>query len=416
MNALYKLFAGCMLVMGATTLIYSKKPPVNRSSQLSVVSGFPNFQTSSISAGRTHHLPLTTHNPDPKRQKKVQIAVLLDVSNSMDGLIGQAKAQLWNMVSVLGKATCNDVAPTVEIALYEYGRPTNDARAGYVKQINYFTRDLDEVSRNLFRLTTNGGDEYCGHVMYTSLTSLEWDPNPDDYKVIFIAGNEDFLQGDISYTQACSVAKAKGVIINTIYCGDRNQGIREHWNLGSECGTGSFTNINQNADVMDIPTPYDTVLFQLNIQLNGTYIGYGRFGQASQSKQAEVDKLNYGMNKAAAAQRVSVKAKSNLYKNSDWDLVDASQDDASAVEKVELNTLPDSLKNKTRAQLKQIVTTKSRERIAIQNKISEVSVKREAYIAAEKARRANHGSEQTLETEIEKIIRQQAKKYNLVIQ
>src|SRR5688572_32572151 len=114
--------------------------------------------------------PPTTTNFTPK----IQVAILLDVSNSMDGLIEQAKAQLWNMVSVLGKATCNDVTPSVEIALYEYGRPSNDVQAGYVKQINSFTSDLDEVSRNLFRLTTNGGSEYCGHVMYTSLTKLDW--------------------------------------------------------------------------------------------------------------------------------------------------------------------------------------------------------------------------------------------------
>jgi hypothetical protein len=393
MKPLYKLFASCLLILFATTLIYSKKPPVAQQNMLS-----------------SRGLP-AAHAP-----KKVQVAVLLDVSNSMDGLIAQAKAQLWNMVSVLGKATCNDVAPTVEIALYEYGRPTNDARAGYVKQINYFTNDLDEVSRNLFRLTTNGGDEYCGHVIYTSLTSLEWDNNPDNYKVIFIAGNEDFLQGDISYTRACAEAKKKGVIINTIYCGDRNQGIREHWNLGSECGTGSFTNINQNAEVIDIATPYDTILFQLNIQLNGTYIGYGHAGKEAYSKQAEVDKLNYSMNKAAAAQRVSVKGKKQLYNNSTWDLVDASQDDASILEKVDLSTLPDSLKTKSRGEIKQIVTTKSKQRISIQKEISAVSVKREAFIATEKARRSTKGNEQTLESEIEKIIRQQAKKYNLVIQ
>jgi hypothetical protein len=334
----------------------------------------------------------------------------------MDGLIGQAKAQLWNMVSVLGKATCNNIAPDVEIALYEYGRPTNDAKAGYVKQINYFTRDLDEVSRNLFRLTTNGGDEYCGHVMYTSLTKLEWDTDPDNYKVIFIAGNEDFLQGDIPYTQACTEAKKKGVIINTIYCGDRNQGIREHWNLGSECGTGSFTNINQNAEIVEIPTPYDDQLFALNNKLNGTYISYGKAGYSNFSKQAEVDKLNMSMNKSAAAQRVAVKGKKQLYKNSTWDLVDASQDDPSVVEKIELNTLPDSLKTKSRAEIKQIVTTKSNERNSIQKEIATVSAKREAFIAAEKTKNNTKANEQTLESEIEKIIRQQARRYNLVIQ
>lgn len=390
MHTLNKLFAGGLLIMGATAFVYFKKPPVNKTT-------------------------IVAH-PTPPATKKVQVAVLLDVSNSMDGLIEQAKAQLWNMVSVLGKATCNDVAPTVEIALYEYGRPTNDARSGYVKQINYFTRDLDEVSRNLFKLTTNGGDEYCGHVMYTSLTSLEWDGNRDNYKVIFIAGNEDFLQGDVPFTKACTEAKKKGVTINTIYCGDRMQGIKEHWNLGSECGTGSFTNINQNAQVVDIPTPYDTVLFQLNIQLNGTYIGYGQSGRASASKQAEVDQLNYSNNKAAAAQRVAVKSKKQLYNNSSWDLVDASNEDAAVVDKVDVNTLPDNLKTKSRAEIKQIVTTKSKERTAIQKQISEVSVKREAFITAEKARKSSGKNEQTLETEIEKILRQQAKKYNLTIQ
>jgi hypothetical protein len=320
------------------------------------------------------------------------------------------------MVSVLGKATCNDVTPAIEFALYEYGRPTNDVRSGYVKQINHFTNDLDEVSRNLFRLTTNGGDEYCGHVMYTSLTSLEWDTNPDNYKVIFIAGNEDFLQGDISYTRACSEAKKKGVIINTIYCGDRNQGIREHWNLGGECGSGSFTNINQNAEVIDVATPYDTILFQLNIQLNGTYIGYGQAGRAAMSKQAEVDKLNYSMNKSAAAKRVSVKGKQEIYNNSTWDLVDASRTDPSVVEKVDLNTLPENLKSKSRTEIKQIVVKKSNERTTIQKEIAAVSVKRDSFIAAEKARRSTKNNEQTLESEIEKIIRQQAKKYNLIIQ
>src|SRR6188472_661832 len=76
---------------------------------------------------------------------KIQVAILLDVSNSMDGLIEQAKAQLWNMVSVMGKAKCDNQAPQIEIALYEYGRPTNDVKAGYVKQLSGFTTDLDKL-------------------------------------------------------------------------------------------------------------------------------------------------------------------------------------------------------------------------------------------------------------------------------
>src|SRR5882724_6669838 len=141
-----------------------------------------------------------------KKDPKIQVAILLDVSNSMDGLIDQAKVQLWNMVSVMGRVKCGDGNPKIEIALYEYGRSTNDVKAGYVKQISGFTTDLDQLSQELFRLTTNGGDEYCGHVIHTSLNELNWDSSSSDYKVIFIAGNEDFLQGNILYTQSCDEA------------------------------------------------------------------------------------------------------------------------------------------------------------------------------------------------------------------
>src|SRR6187402_3616625 len=102
--------------------------------------------------------PRDLRKPSPK---KIQVAILLDVSNSMDGLINQAKSQLWNMVSVLGKANCEGQTPQIEIALYEYGRSSNNPGNGYVQRINSFTKDLDQVSKNLFRLTTNGGDEYC---------------------------------------------------------------------------------------------------------------------------------------------------------------------------------------------------------------------------------------------------------------
>ena len=75
--------------------------------------------------------------------QKIQVAILLDVSNSMDGLIDQAKAQLWTMVNTLGRVHCDNKAnPKIEIALYEYGTPRNDVRKGYIRQINNFITNL----------------------------------------------------------------------------------------------------------------------------------------------------------------------------------------------------------------------------------------------------------------------------------
>ncbi len=351
-----------------------------------------------------------------KQQPKIQVAILLDVSNSMDGLIEQAKAQLWNMASVLGKATCNNVSPQIEIALYEYGRTSNNVKDGYVEQLMDFTSDLDSLSETLFNVKTNGGEEYCGQVIYNSLSNLNWDTATSSYKVIFIAGNEDFLQGNLSYTKACAVANKKGVIVNTIYCGNKMQGIREHWNLAGECGNGSFTNINPDAIMDDIATPYDSVLFSLNDQLNNTYIAYGNAGNSKLAKQQEVDKMNYSMNKSVAAKRVAVKGKKELYNNAGWDLVDAFERDSSFAAKLDMKILPENLQKKSRAEITRIVKEKNSQRGNIQKEISAINTKRESFIAAAKKKSVtNGGNNATLETEIEKIITQQANRFNMKI-
>jgi len=53
--------------------------------------------------------PLSPIKKTGNNNPKIQAAILLDVSNSMDGLIDQAKNQLWNMVNVLSKVTCRGI-------------------------------------------------------------------------------------------------------------------------------------------------------------------------------------------------------------------------------------------------------------------------------------------------------------------
>ncbi len=370
-------------------------------------------------AGKTTETPVAKNAslPAGPASPKIQVAILLDVSGSMSGLIEQAKAQLWNMVNVMGKAKCNNQTPQIEIALYEYGRSTNSQADGYVKKINGFISDLDSLSQNLFKLSTNGGDEYCGQVIYTSIKDLQWDSSPDNYKVIFIAGNEDFLQGDLLYTKACDEAKNKGVIVNTIYCGDRLQGIKEHWNLSSECGNGSFTNINHDAKIDDIATPYDSLLYTLNDELNNTYMAYTYDAFSKKEKQLQMDQANASMSKSAGLKRIKAKSNSSVYNNAQWDLVDAVQKDGDGVvDKLDRKQLPDSLKNKTTAEIKKIVTIKSSERGNIQKEITTLNTQRDSYIAAEKAKNATKNNTATLETEVEKIIKEQAQRFNMKIE
>jgi hypothetical protein len=183
----------------------------------------------------------------------------------------------------------------------------------------------------------------------------------------------------------------------------------------SGSGNGSFTNINQDAKEPDIPTPFDNTLVTLNEKLNTTYIGYGYFGEQNKIRQEEVDKLNYSAGIATSVKRTTAKAKSNVYGNSSWDLVDAVKADSAYFSKVDMKTLPDSLKNKTRVQLQQVIKAKAEERTNIQKEIETVNLNREKFITVEKAKSANTKTEQTLESEVEKIIKLQAKRFNMVI-
>ncbi len=347
-----------------------------------------------------------------KSPQKIQAAILLDVSGSMDGLIDQAKAQLWNMVQVMGKLNCEGVKPEIEIALYEYGRSSNPEEKGYIKLLSDFGSNLDDISQQLFSLTTNGGDEYCGQVIKEAVSTLKWTEDKDAYKVIFIAGNEDFLQGKIQFTEACKLAKERNIIVNTVYCGDRMQGIQEHWNLGGECGNGSFTNINQNAVMQEIATPYDNELMSFNSNLNSTYLGYGDMGRDKMMAQAEVDEKSYSNNASAAIKRAEVKADKNIYKNDNWDLVDASAKDSNFYKKVDVKKLPASMQNMKPEELKKAIAIKTAERKELQKNILVLSKKRTDFIITEKAKNKNP-QEKTLETEIENIIKEQAKRFNM---
>ena len=97
-------------------------------------------------------------------------------------------------------------------------------------------------------------------------------------------------------------------------------------------------------------------------------------------------------------------------------MVDAAKNDEKFVDKLDKKTLPDSLKNKTTEELKVIVKEKTAKRAGIQKQIGEANTQREAFIAAEKAKNAVKNNVATLETEVEKIIKEQARRYKMVIQ
>lgn len=338
----------------------------------------------------------------------VKIALLLDTSNSMDGLINQAKAQLWDIINEFSYARCgNNSRPEIQIALYEYGNDNLSSREGYIRQVLGFSSDLDAISERLFSLTTNGGEEFCGTVINTSLNQLNWGKNADDLKLIFIAGNEPFNQGQLDYRDATAQAKEKDVVVNTIFCGNFEQGISTNWKDGAVRTGGDYMAIDHNQELVYVKTPFDDAIIILNKKLNNTYIGYGSQGQSKITMQREQDSNAEVLNDEVAVKR-AVSKSSRMYNNSTWDLVDAVEENEAVLEKMETSeSLPKELKGKTKEELKKYIAEKKEEREKIQNEIKELNAKREAFIA--KSQTENTGD---LENAMLSAIKKQASRKN----
>lgn len=326
-------------------------------------------------------------NTQDANTQKIQLALLLDTSNSMDGLIDQAKSQLWRIVNEMSKASCGEKKPAFELALYEYGNDRLSVTDGYIRQLTGFTTDLDVVSEKLFSLTTNGGSEFCGEVIASSLKNLKWDDSKQSLKVIFIAGNEPFNQGRINYIESCTQAKQNDILVNTIFCGNYTEGITSYWKKGADITSGSYMNIDQDQKTVYISTPYDDQIMQLNIILNNTYIGYGKTGASKKASQVQQDQNATQYGKANAVERATSKTK-HVYKTESWDLVGASESNAVQIDKLKEDELPEEMKKMDAKQKKEFIDTKAKERAKVKSQMAELEQKRNDFIAQQKVKTA----------------------------
>jgi len=343
----------------------------------------------------------------PPSPPQIQIALLLDTSNSMDGLIEQAKSRLWSIVNTFSNAKYKGQEPILAVALYEYGKSTLSPREGFTRMLSPFTSDLDAISEQLFTLRTNGGQEYCGHVIRQSILELDWSPESHHLKAIFIAGNEPFDQGKTHYRTACQLARRQGVTVSTLFCGQHQQGIATYWQDGAIVGNGTYMNIDQHKQIVEIRSPYDDRIMQLNRELNATYIGYGEQGAIGKQRQLEQDSNASSLSVSSLLQRSKTKS-SRHYSNHDWDLVDAHADGTVDLEAIDEPELPDAMQAMSTEARTAYVDEMLTKRSALQTEIRELTAKRDTFVAEQRKQATDAGSQQDLEEAIKESLKKQA--------
>jgi hypothetical protein len=334
---------------------------------------------------------------DANEQPLVQLAILLDNSGSMSGLIEQAKSELWRVVNELTSAKQNGKQPRLQVALYTYGSPPP-------KRLNGLTDDLDRVSESLFAISIGGGSEYCGQVIETATRDLAWSEDPNDLKLIFIAGNEPFTQGPVDYRTACQEAIARGIMVNTIHCGN---GIPNGWRDGALLADGRAMSINQNTHAVHIEAPQDAEIARLGVELNKTYLPFGEAGSLGQARQSLQDGNAARQSASSSVQRAVSKA-NGYYRNAGWDLVDAVEQGTVELSKLKKEELPENMRDMNLEQQRGLVTRQANERKRIQQQIKELNAARLEFVATKRQELAEESGQKTLDQVLAEAIRSQA--------
>jgi hypothetical protein len=344
--------------------------------------------------------------PAMKKAGQIELAICLDTSNSMDGLIGSAKQQLWDIVNELAKA---EPAPILRVALYSYGNDDYSPKGGWVRKEMDFSTDLDGLSERLFGLKTRGGTEYVGRVSRDALADLRWTSGSDVLKIVFVCGNEGADQDpEVSLKKIAANAMRQDAIVNTIFCGNADDEDATGWRDLAALAGGRFSVIDQERGQISISTPYDKPLAELGQKLNDTFLFYGKESARKKENQAAQDANAAKLSPGAAAARAMSKAGA-IYRSAQDDLVERSAKDS----KFDVNSVPEA---ELPARLKALrpeareahVKELSARREKLQKQIGELGKKREAYLRAEARKRTSKG-EKALNEAVGGMLREQAK-------
>src|SRR6195256_1257914 len=330
-------------------------------------------------------LPFAAHLSEATARPTVEVAFVLDTTGSMGGLIEGAKRKIWSIAtSIL------DSNPDAEIrmGLVAY----RDIGDDYVTRTFDLTTDIQDLYANLLELKARGGGDWpesVNEALDVAVNRLHWTPADDTRRIIFLVGDApphmDYAQ-DTKYPTTLAVAKQKDIIVNAVLAGSARDTERV-WREIAQSGNGRFIPIPQDGgQVVIIETPYDDDIIILQKEINGTVIPYGpralqkhtedkarQLSQVAAAAPAQASEMASYLNKRA---RVSSEAVTG-----DGDLVSDVAAGRQKLAAVKDDELPDNLRALKPEQRMDELDRQMKQRNALNEKLSALVAKRDAFVA-----------------------------------
>ncbi len=338
---------------------------------------------------------------------KVDVVFVLDTTGSMGGLIQTAKEKIWSIATSMASA---QPTPEIRIGLVAY----RDRGDSYVTKIVDLSDDLDSVYASLMDFEANGGGdtpESVNKALYDAVHNMSWSQEDQAYQVIFLVGDAPphMDYNEVRYPQIVASALEKGIVINTIQCGEIPSAIGP-WTQIASLGHGIFFQVEQAGGSVAYTTPFDEEIADLSAKLDDTRLYYGTEEEKEKmrGKMAATDKLHEGASLASRARRgvfnVSAGGRTNLL--GDNELVGLVASGTVDLNEIDEDALPAALKPMARAEQEAFVAELAEERADLQRQIQELSQDRDGYLA-KKVDEAG-GLKDSLDQKIYNAVKEQA--------
>lgn len=319
--------------------------------------------------------------------KRVEIAFVLDTTGSMSGLIDGAKRRIWGIADAVRK-----LHPEAEIRIGLVGyRDRGDA---YVTEVTDLSSDIGAIYGKLLDFRAQGGGDWpesVNEALSVAVGKLGWTEGDDARRLIFLVGDApphmDYVQ-DVPFGDTLKIAATKGILVDALQCG-KAADTELAWKTIAQLGRGRYAQIPQEGGVVQISTPQDEEILQIQIRLNRTIIPYG-----SQTRQNEVrqkaarveaapaasasDMASYNTRAAAPAERAKVVT-------GEGDLVADAMAGKLDVDKVKREELPEAYRGLSTGELRAEIDKQRAERSRLQTKLGQLVVARDAAVAARRA-------------------------------
>jgi von Willebrand factor type A domain len=338
--------------------------------------------------------------------QRVEVAFVLDTTGSMGDLIDGAKKKIWSIAS-----TIVDTNPDADIAMSIVAyRDRGDA---YVVKTEPLSEDIQGLYGKLVRLEADGGDdtpESVNEALDKAINNLQWSSGPDVKRIVFLVGDApphmDYPQ-ERQYPEILKRAVARGITVNTVQAGDMVE-TTPIWQEIAQFGHGRYMAIPQSGgEVSIIITPFDDDIIHLQGELDRSVVPYGDLEQqgALEGKIKE---------RAAASKSTQIENSTYYAKRSKkevvtggGDLVSDIANNAVSLDKLSSDALPKELQAVPAPERKAWVDARLNDRKQLEDKITALVVKRDAYAAEQRKKLAKNAGGDSFDEAVAETLKMQ---------